>query len=43
MPMAVGALRDASTGYLYGFIALILIALTGALIVSFLPKQKTVQ
>jgi MFS family permease len=40
MPMAVGALRDASTNYLPGFILLIIVALTGALIVSFLPKHK---
>jgi MFS family permease len=40
MPMAVGALRDSSTGYFTGFIALIIIALMGAFIVSFLPKHR---
>jgi MFS family permease len=40
MPMAVGAIRDAATNYTIGFIVLICIAFTGALIISFLPKQK---
>jgi MFS family permease len=39
MPMVVGALRDASTNYFPGFIVLIIVALAGAIIVSFLPKQ----
>ena len=40
MPMLVGALRDSATNYSPGFLVLIGIALIGALIVSFLPKQK---
>src|SRR4030043_2068979 len=40
MPMAVGAMRDASADYSLGFVVLICIAFTGALIISFLPKQK---
>jgi len=40
-PMMVGALYNKLTeGYILGFSVLILIALTGALIVSFLPKHK---
>jgi sugar phosphate permease len=39
-PMMVGALYDsAMKGYSAGFIILICIALTGAVIVSFLPKD----
>jgi sugar phosphate permease len=40
MPMLVGALRDSAANYSPGFIVLIGVALLGALIVSFLPKQK---
>ena len=40
MPMLVGALRDSATNYSPGFLVLIGVALIGALIVSFLPKQK---
>ncbi|OFY68111.1 MAG: MFS transporter [Bacteroidetes bacterium RBG_13_43_22] len=40
MPMAVGAMRDAAPDYATGFVVLICIAFTGALIISFLPKQK---
>ena len=40
-PMMVGALyNDAFKSYSFGFTVLICIALTGALIVSFLPKQN---
>jgi hypothetical protein len=40
-PMMVGALyNDALKSYTLGFTALICIALTGALIVSFLPRQS---
>jgi hypothetical protein len=39
-PMMVGALyNDALKSYLPGFIVLICIAMTGALIVSFFPKS----
>ncbi len=37
-PMLVGALYDSAKTYLPGFIVLICVALTGAVIVSFLPK-----
>jgi MFS family permease len=37
-PMLVGALYDSATSYTPGFIVLICVALTGAIIVSFLPK-----
>ncbi len=37
-PMLVGALYDKATSYTPGFIVLICLALTGAIIVSFLPK-----
>lgn len=40
MPMLVGSLRDNAGNYFPGFILLIAVALTGALIVSFLPKYK---
>ena len=40
MPMLVGALRDHSDSYAIGFVVLICVALTGALIISFLPKKK---
>lgn len=39
-PMLVGALHDSFGSYTPGFIILICIALTGAAIISFLPKQK---
>jgi MFS family permease len=39
-PMLVGYLHDLAKTYTPGFIVLICIALTGALIVSFLPKLK---
>ena len=38
-PMLVGALHDATGNYTLGFTALICVALTGAIIVSFLPKK----
>lgn len=40
MPMLVGALRDSSTNYVPGFIALTCVAFAGAVIVSFLPKKR---
>jgi len=40
MPMLVGRLRDSAQNYNPGFVVLICVALTGALIVSFLPKYK---
>ncbi len=40
MPMAVGAMRDAAPNYTIGFIVLICVAFTGALIISFLPKLR---
>jgi MFS family permease len=41
MPMLVGKLYDiGSKNYSIGFIVLICVALTGALVVSFLPKKK---
>jgi MFS family permease len=40
MPMAVGAIRDASLNYNIGFIVLICVALAGAFIISFLPRQS---
>jgi MFS family permease len=40
-PMLLGALyNDASKSYSVGFIVLICVAVTGAVIVSFLPKPK---
>ena len=39
MPMLVGRLYDISGNYVIGFTVLICIALSGALFVSFLPKQ----
>ena len=40
-PMLVGALyNDAAKSYAFGFIMLISLALTGAIIVSFLPKTS---
>jgi len=41
-PMAVGAMTDSTGNYILGFSILIGIALTGAVIVSFLPKSKQV-
>jgi MFS family permease len=38
-PMLVGALYDSARSYTPGFIVLICLALTGALVVSFLPNQ----
>jgi MFS family permease len=41
MPMFVGRMYDkVGTNYVAGFIVLIFIALTGAAIVSFLPKKR---
>jgi MFS family permease len=37
-PMLVGALYDSAKSYAPGFIVLICLALTGAVVVSFLPK-----
>jgi MFS family permease len=39
-PMLVGRLYDSAGSYTAGFIVLICIALTGAVIISFLPKQQ---
>jgi len=39
-PMLVGATHDATGNYTLGFTVLICVALTGALIVSFLPKKS---
>jgi MFS family permease len=39
-PMLVGRLYDSASSYAPGFIILICIALTGAVIISFLPKQQ---
>jgi len=39
LPMLVGATHDATGSYLLGFTVLICVALTGALIISFLPKK----
>ncbi len=39
-PMLVGRLYDSASSYTPGFIVLICIALTGAVIISFLPKQQ---
>jgi cyanate permease len=38
--MLVGALHDSAKSYTPGFIVLICLALVGAVIISFLPKQK---
>jgi MFS family permease len=38
-PMLVGALYDSAKSYAPGFIVLICVALTGAIIISFLPKS----
>ena len=40
-PMLVGATHDVTGSYTLGFTILICVALTGALIISFLPKTKT--
>ncbi len=40
MPMLVGAIRDNAGNYTPGLLLLIAVALTGAIIVSFLPKHK---
>ena len=40
MPMLVGALRDNAGNYTPGLLVLIAVALTGAVIISFLPKQQ---
>jgi MFS family permease len=42
-PMLVGALYDSAKSYAPGFIILICVALTGALIISFLPKAKNIE
>ncbi|HUX96518.1 MAG TPA: MFS transporter [Bacteroidales bacterium] len=39
-PMLVGALHDSAKSYSPGFIILICVALSGALIISFLPKAR---
>ena len=39
LPMLVGATHDATGSYLLGFSILICVALTGAVIISFLPKK----
>jgi MFS family permease len=40
MPMLVGAIRDSAGNYKPGFIVLIGVALTGAIIISFLPRYR---
>jgi len=40
MPMLVGAIRDSAGNYIPGFIVLIGVALTGAFIISFLPRFR---
>ena len=40
MPMLVGAIRDSAGNYLPGFMVLIGVALTGAVIISFLPRIR---
>jgi len=40
MPMLVGAIRDSAGNYIPGFIVLIGVALTGAFIISFLPRYR---
>jgi MFS family permease len=40
MPMLVGAIRDSAGNYIPGFIVLIGVALTGAVIISFLPRYS---
>ncbi len=40
-PMLVGAMHDASGNYMIAFTVLICVALTGAVIISFLPKKAT--
>ena len=40
MPVIVGRLRDHASNYIPGFIALICVALAGALLISFLPRFK---
>lgn len=42
MPMLVGRMYDIAGSYISGFIVLICVALTGAIIVSFLPSGKKV-
>jgi hypothetical protein len=39
-PMLVGALYDSAKSYLPGFIVLFCVAVTGAIIISFLPKHN---
>lgn len=41
-PMLLGTMYDSSGSYSTGFMVLICVALTGAIIVSFLPKKKVV-
>ena len=41
LPMLVGATHDATGNYMLGFTILICVALTGALIISFLPEKAT--
>ncbi len=40
-PMLLGSMHDSAGTYHFGFIVLICVALTGAIIVSFLPSKKT--
>jgi len=40
LPMGVGATYDATGNYMLGFTVLICVALAGALIISFLPKER---
>jgi len=40
LPMAVGAMYDATGSYTPGFTMLICVALVGAIIISFLPKKS---
>jgi MFS family permease len=42
-PMLLGRMYDANGNYTLGFIVLICVALTGALIVSFLPSKRQVR
>ena len=40
LPMLVGYIYDSTGHYMFGFITLICVGLSGALIISFLPKKK---
>ena len=39
-PMLVGFMHDTFGNYMIGFITLIVVALTGAFVISFLPKKS---